>query len=162
MYLDDCVCVLSGLAWLPLLGVGRKSWYIILTIRLVMPPKITGGDLNEHEWECDWVFWGSSSLLSSPTSSSGRIGDLVVVVLIVVPKLLLHPFCLPPVSYALNECCMKGIWPAFCWKWTYRFVVRATTTTNITQSNCDSCIVYYSKYLWQLHCLLVKITVTVA
>ena len=30
MYLDDCVCVLSDLTWLPLLGVGRKSWYIIL------------------------------------------------------------------------------------------------------------------------------------
>ena len=25
----DCVCVLSDLTWLPLLGVGRKSWYII-------------------------------------------------------------------------------------------------------------------------------------
>ena len=40
---------------------------------LVMPPKITGWDLNEHKWECDWVFWGSSSLLSSPTSSSVRV-----------------------------------------------------------------------------------------
>ena len=29
MYLDDCVCVLPDLTWLPLLGVGRKSWYII-------------------------------------------------------------------------------------------------------------------------------------
>ena len=42
MYLDDCVCVLSDLTWLPLLGVGRKSWYIIryiyiysLTVRLI-------------------------------------------------------------------------------------------------------------------------------
>ena len=33
MYLDDCVCVLPDLTWLPLLGVGRKSWYIII-IRL--------------------------------------------------------------------------------------------------------------------------------
>ena len=32
MYLDDCVCVLPDLAWLPLLGVGRKSWYIIIII----------------------------------------------------------------------------------------------------------------------------------
>ena len=31
MYLDDCVCVLPDLTWLPLLGVGRKSWYIIIT-----------------------------------------------------------------------------------------------------------------------------------
>ena len=30
MYLDDCVCVLPDLTWLPLLGVGRKSWYIII------------------------------------------------------------------------------------------------------------------------------------
>ena len=34
-------------------------------MRLVMPPKIIGRDLNEHEWECDWVLIGSSSLLSS-------------------------------------------------------------------------------------------------
>ena len=32
VYLDDCVCVLSDLTWLPLLGVGRKSWYIIIII----------------------------------------------------------------------------------------------------------------------------------
>ena len=31
MYLDDCVCVLPDLTWLPLLGVGRKSRYIIFT-----------------------------------------------------------------------------------------------------------------------------------
>ena len=31
MYLD-CVCVLSDLTWLPLLGVGRKSWYIIFKL----------------------------------------------------------------------------------------------------------------------------------
>ena len=30
MYLDDCVCVLPDLTWLPLLGVGRRSWYIII------------------------------------------------------------------------------------------------------------------------------------
>ena len=30
VYLDDCVLVLSDLTWLPLLGVGRKSWYIII------------------------------------------------------------------------------------------------------------------------------------
>ena len=30
MYLDDCVCVLPDLTWLPLLSVGRKSWYIII------------------------------------------------------------------------------------------------------------------------------------
>ena len=49
-------------------------------MRLVMPPKITGRDLNEYEWEYDWVFWGSASLLSSHTSSSVRVGGLVVVV----------------------------------------------------------------------------------
>ena len=35
MYLDDCVCVLPDLTWLPLLGVGRKSWYIMKTLRLL-------------------------------------------------------------------------------------------------------------------------------
>ena len=30
MYVDDCVCVLSDLTSLPLLGVGRKSWYVII------------------------------------------------------------------------------------------------------------------------------------
>ena len=32
MYLDDCVCVLPDLTRLPLLGVERKSWYIIIII----------------------------------------------------------------------------------------------------------------------------------
>ena len=32
MYLDDCVCVLPDLTWLPLLGAGRKSWYIIIVL----------------------------------------------------------------------------------------------------------------------------------
>ena len=36
MYLDDCVCVLPDLTWLPLLGVGRKSWYIIITLIVCM------------------------------------------------------------------------------------------------------------------------------
>ena len=49
-------------------------------MRLAMPPKITGQDLNEHEWECDWAFWGSSSLLSSRTSSSVTVWGLMVVV----------------------------------------------------------------------------------
>ena len=36
MYLDDCVCVLSDLTWLPLLGVGRKSWYIIILLFIII------------------------------------------------------------------------------------------------------------------------------
>ena len=51
-------------------------------MRLAMPPKITSQDLNEHEWECDWVFWGSSSLLSSPhlfICKSWEGGGVVVV-----------------------------------------------------------------------------------
>ena len=55
-----------------------------------------------------------------------------MVVLIVVPKLLLHSFCLPIFSYVVNECCMKSLRPAFCWKWTSRSVLRATTTTTTT------------------------------
>ena len=74
-----------------------------LSMRLVMPFKITGRDLNEHEWECDWVFWGSSSLLSFPHLFICRIGGAVVVVgscvvLIVVPKLLLHTILSSPFS----------------------------------------------------------------
>ena len=57
-----------------------------------------------------------------------------MVVLIVVPKLLLHPLCLPTFSYVVNECCMKSLRPAFRWKWTYRSVLRATTTNNKTYS----------------------------
>ena len=33
VYLDDCVCVLSDLTRLPLLGVERKSWYIIIMLK---------------------------------------------------------------------------------------------------------------------------------
>ena len=31
MYVDECVFV-SDLTWLPLLGIVRKSWYIIIII----------------------------------------------------------------------------------------------------------------------------------
>ena len=33
-YVDDCVCVLSDLTGLPLIGVGRESWYIIIMFEL--------------------------------------------------------------------------------------------------------------------------------
>ena len=36
VYLDDCVCVFSDLTLLPLLGVGRKSWYIILFFQMLL------------------------------------------------------------------------------------------------------------------------------
>ena len=49
-------------------------------MRLVMPLKITGRDLNEHEWECDWVFWGFSSILSSSHLFICKSWGLVVVV----------------------------------------------------------------------------------
>ena len=29
-FISICVCVLPDLTWLPLHGVGRKSWYIII------------------------------------------------------------------------------------------------------------------------------------
>ena len=38
------VCVLPDLTWLPLLGVGRKSWYIIIIT-------IVAGNLQEVEKE---------------------------------------------------------------------------------------------------------------
>ena len=75
-----------------------------------------------------------------PTSSSVRVMGLVVVVGSCgstdsgTYKLLLHPFCLPQFSNVVNECCMKSLWPAFCWKWTCPSVLRATTTTTTTTS----------------------------
>ena len=36
VYLDDSVRLLPDLTWLPLLGVGRKSWYIIIILLLVL------------------------------------------------------------------------------------------------------------------------------
>ena len=42
MYLDDCVCVLPDLTWLPLLGVGRKSWYIIKKLIITHQEPIEG------------------------------------------------------------------------------------------------------------------------
>ena len=35
MYLDDCFYLLSDLTWLPLFGVGRKSWYIITNVFVI-------------------------------------------------------------------------------------------------------------------------------
>ena len=73
-----------------------------------------------------------------PTSPSVRVGGLVVVVGScggtdsATYKLLLHPFCLPPSSYVANEWCMKCLRPAFCWKGTYRSVLRATITTTVS------------------------------
>ena len=34
--LHDCVCVLTDLTWLPLLGGGRKSWYNIILLLLLL------------------------------------------------------------------------------------------------------------------------------
>ena len=52
MYLDDCVCVLPDLTWLPLLGVGRKSWYIIKWQPVVNIRKESSGpsDIWEHNY----------------------------------------------------------------------------------------------------------------
>ena len=41
--LDDCVCVLSDFTLLPLLGGGRKSWYIIIIIIIYI-------GLDQHEF----------------------------------------------------------------------------------------------------------------
>ena len=35
VHLDDCVCVLSDLTLLPLLRVGRKSWYIYNLLKVL-------------------------------------------------------------------------------------------------------------------------------
>ena len=51
----------------------------------------------------------------------------------VVPKLFLLPILSSPLSLnVVIECCMKSLRPAFCWKWTYQSVLRATTATTTT------------------------------
>ena len=52
MYLDDCVCVLPDLTWLPLLGVGRKSWYIIIIII-----HLRGKCVNKETLTCVCCHW---------------------------------------------------------------------------------------------------------
>ena len=65
-----------------------------------------------------------------PTSSSVRVGALVVVVLIVVLKLLLHLLCLPRFLYIVNECCMKSHGQHIAGSGPIGLsVLRATTTT---------------------------------
>ena len=91
-------------------------------MRLVTPPKITGRDLNEHEWECDWAFWGSSSLLSSPHLFICKSWGYWFLSFSSILS------CLPP----FYECCewmlhMKSLGPTFCWKWTYQSVMRGPT-----------------------------------
>ena len=48
MYLDDCVCVLPDLTWLPLRGVGRKSWYIIQFLQWAVTKCYVEGTLGCH------------------------------------------------------------------------------------------------------------------
>ena len=57
-----------------------------------------------------------------------------MVVLIGVTKLLLDPsYSVFPLSlYVVNEYCMESFRPAFCWKWIYQSVLRATNTTTTT------------------------------
>ena len=54
-----------------------------------------------------------------------------------VPKRHLHPSSSPfPLSLnVVNECCMKSLRTAICWKWTYRSVLRTTTTTTTEGEN---------------------------
>ena len=49
-------------------------------MRLVMIPKITGRDLNEHEWSVTEFSKVLPPYFPSPTFSSVRVGWLVVVV----------------------------------------------------------------------------------
>ena len=48
--------------------------------------------------------------------------------------------------YLMNECCMRRLRPAFCWKWTYQSVLRATTTTTTTPTTT----IPFSPSLWML------------
>ena len=101
--------------------------------RLVMSPKITSRNLNEHEWECDWVFWGSSSLLSSPHPFICKSWG-VVVVPISFSSIQTILFCLPPFSVCCEWMLHEKPQASICWKWTYQSVLRATTTTTQLQS----------------------------
>ena len=45
----------------------------------------------------------------------------------------------------VNECCMKSLRPASCWRWTQQSVLRAPTTTTTTTQFCNSafnCVLY--------------------
>ena len=74
-------------------------------MRLVIPV-ITGRDVNEHEWECDWVYEVLPPFIPPQPLALSELGEGVVVVggggrwymvlLIVVPKLLLHPILSSP------------------------------------------------------------------
>ena len=46
--IDDCVCVLTDLTWLPLLGAGRKSWYIIIVLLLRQVLGVLKRELSQH------------------------------------------------------------------------------------------------------------------
>ena len=58
---------------------------------------------------------------------------------IIADKVQNFPYCGFPISLkvcllslnVVNECCMKSLTPATCWKYTESSVLRATTTTTI-------------------------------
>ena len=87
---------------------------------------ITSREVNDHAWMRVWLsFWGSSCLHFSPHPLLWKSWGATVVVLGCGGTnrgtlLLLHPILSSPFlcMHVVNECCMKRLRPASCWKWT--------------------------------------------
>ena len=94
-------------------------------MRMVMP-RITGSGVNEHEWECDWLSAVLPSYFPPPTSCSVTVGRVMVLVGICSCGGTDSGAYASPPSYpayllslnVVNECCMKSLRPASCWKLT--------------------------------------------
>ena len=57
--IDDCLCVLPDLTWLPLLGVRRKSWYNIIKLIVRHTKRHENGCLHNNKQNslCAWFKW---------------------------------------------------------------------------------------------------------
>ena len=87
-------------------------------MRLVMPSQITGQELNEHEWECDYVSEVLPLFFPHPTSCFVRVGreggsD--------GGGTSASPPSYPDFPLSLNvvnECCMRSLRPVSWREWT--------------------------------------------
>ena len=133
MHLDDCVCVLPDLTWLPLLGVGRKSWYIIM-ITL----------------QCN--IYIENAVISIANAYIQRFSDIYTMSIIVMIahyiKALINKRKLIIITYRTNSCRIiwcNGIWYYSCDTvyWVHLLCVQ-----------CVHCTVYHAVHI---QCLPVKV-----
>ena len=85
---------------------------------------ITGRELNEHEWECDWVSEVLPALFPPPHPLLCKSWGVVAVVgscggtdsgtSTSPPSYPVFPISLN----VMNKYCAKSLRPASCWKWT--------------------------------------------